>query len=103
MQISQDAIISRETPPSCSARIASIGLLILLTFSVFTLRLWYLQLEEGSLFRVLSERNRLRLKWIPPMRGVIYDRAGRVVVDNRPSFDVVVVPEDAPDLQATLS
>lgn len=92
-----------EVPSSSHARLGVIGLLILLTFTFLFSRLWQLQIEEGENFRSLSENNRLRLKRTPPLRGVMYDRRGRVLVDNRPAFNVMLVPEDTPDLKATLS
>jgi penicillin-binding protein 2 len=79
-----------------------IALLILLAFALLVSRLWRLQVREGENLRSLSENNRLRLKRTPPLRGVVYDRQGRVLVDNRPSFNVVLVPEDSPDVKATL-
>ena len=89
--------------PSCRGRLGAIGLLILLAFAFLVSRLWQLQIEEGEHLRLLSENNRLRLKRTPPLRGVMYDRRGRVLVDNRPAYNVVLVPEDTPDLQTTLS
>jgi penicillin-binding protein 2 len=58
-------------------------------------RLWYLQVGHGSEMRLLSENNRIRLVRVPAARGVVYDRNGEILIDNRPSFDVVFVPEDA--------
>ena len=74
-----------------------------LTFVLLVARLWQLQGIEGENFRTLSENNRLRLKRTPPLRGVIYDRQMRVMVDNRPAFNVVLVPEDIRDVSTTLN
>ena len=92
----------QESPPSCAPRLGVIALLMFLVFSVLVSRLWRLQVREGENLRSLSENNRLRLKRTPPLRGVVYDRQGQVLVDNRPSFNVVLVPEDSPDVKATL-
>src|SRR5215813_3286217 len=92
----------QESPPSCAPRLGVIALLMFLVFSVLASRLWRLQVREGENLRSLSENNRLRLKRTPPLRGVVYDRQGQVLVDNRPSFNVVLVPEDSPDVKATL-
>ncbi|MGE0821371.1 MAG: penicillin-binding protein 2 [Candidatus Binatia bacterium] len=89
------------TPP-ISLRLAVIGLLILVTFGLLISRLWQLQGIEGEEFRRLSENNRLRLKRTPPLRGIISDRNGRVLVDNRPAFNIVLVPEDVADIETTL-
>lgn len=90
------------TPPS-QTRLGIFGLFILSVLLLLLLRIWQLQGVEGENFRHLSENNRLRLKRTPPLRGIIYDRNGRVLVDNRPSFNVVLVPEDVPDLKTTLA
>ncbi len=56
--------------------------------------MWFLQIVNGPTYRVKSENNRIRLQDIPPFRGMIFDRHGEVLVDNRPSFDLFVVPEE---------
>ncbi|MGH7965121.1 MAG: penicillin-binding protein 2 [Candidatus Binatia bacterium] len=99
----RSVVRSQEASPSNHLRLGFSGLLILLVLALFTARLWQLQIVEGEQLRLLSENNRIRLKRTPPLRGVIYDRHGRLLVDNRPSFDVVLVPEDTPDLRSTLS
>src|SRR6185295_15998319 len=60
-------------------------------------RLWYLQVDRGEEMRSMSENNRIRLVRLPAARGVVYDRHGEILIDNRPSFDVVFVPEDVRD------
>jgi penicillin-binding protein 2 len=80
-----------------------VGLVIFLALFVLSSRLWHLQVLEGENLRTLSENNRLRLKRIPPLRGVIYDRHGQVLVDNLPAYNVVLVPEDTPDMKTTLA
>jgi penicillin-binding protein 2 len=58
---------------------------------------------EGEQYRSLSENNRIRLKRVRATRGTILDRHGQILVDNRPSFDVALVPEDAHDVPKTLA
>ena len=72
---------------------------VVIIFSLLFVRLWYLQLIKEQEFRLLSENNRIRLIKIPAARGMIMDRHGRVLVDNRPSFKVMVTPEDVDDLK----
>jgi len=93
----------QDPAPPIAVRLGAIGVLVFLTFCLLILRLWQLQGVEGENFRALSENNRLRLKRTPPLRGVIYDRRMRVMVDNRPAFNVVLVPEDVRDVPTTLS
>lgn len=74
-----------------------------LCLSVLLGRLWYLQIVHGSFFRDRSENNRLRTIFIPSPRGVISDRRGEALVRNRPSFNIELVVEDAPNLQQTVA
>jgi penicillin-binding protein 2 len=78
---------------------ATIGALCL---AVIFVRLWMLQVLYGDEMRTLSEDNRIRLRRTEGTRGLIIDRFGRTLVDSRPSFDAVLVPEDAPDLPSTV-
>jgi len=66
-------------------------------FSILVLRLWFLQVVNGPDYRARSEHNRIRLHDIPPFRGMIMDRKGNVLVDNRPSYDLNIIPEDVQD------
>ncbi|MBW1902786.1 MAG: penicillin-binding protein 2, partial [Deltaproteobacteria bacterium] len=72
-------------------------LFILIVFGVLVLRLWFLQIVNGPTYRAKSEHNRIRLQDIPPFRGMILDRKGNVLVDNRPSYDLYVTPEEVQD------
>ncbi len=95
----------REVPPELSARIAAMVGIVLVAFTLIVARLWFLQVVLGPKMRMESESNRTRLVRVPSARGVVYDRRGEILIDNRPSFDVVFVPEDAgspADRKATL-
>lgn len=70
---------------------------VLTAFSILFLRLWFLQVFKGEEFKELSENNRIRLVRTMAPRGVIFDNQGRVLVENRPSFDLSIVPEDVRD------
>jgi penicillin-binding protein 2 len=73
-----------------------------LCFSVLVARLWHLQIMNGSYFRDRSENNRTRIVYTPSPRGMIYDRNGERLVQNRPSYNVEFIPEDAPNPEVTL-
>src|SRR5262245_50721130 len=88
-------VVPREVPPELHARLSVSGVVVLVAFALVGVRLWYLQVERGQEMRYLSEQNRIRVVSVPAARGVVYDRHGEILVDNRPSFDVVFVPEDA--------
>ncbi|NIF17947.1 penicillin-binding protein 2 [Pantoea sp. Cy-639] len=58
-------------------------------------RLYYLQVIQYDYHSTLSENNRVHVQPIPPTRGLIFDRNGVVVADNRPSFSLVMTRERA--------
>lgn len=77
-----------------SIRFKILVLIAVAGFAGLLLRLWLLQVVQGPGYRVQSENNRIHLQDIPPFRGMIFDRHGELLVDNRPSFDLFVVPEE---------
>ncbi|MBI5286309.1 MAG: penicillin-binding protein 2 [Deltaproteobacteria bacterium] len=83
-----------ETLKERSSIVTGVGLAI---FFILLSRLWFLQVLKGSEFRELSENNRVRLVKTVAPRGVIFDKNGKVLVENRPSFDLFIVPEDVRD------
>jgi penicillin-binding protein 2 len=84
-------------------RFQAVVAVVAAVFVVLTLRLWYLQLIRGAYYRELSENNRIRVENIPPPRGTIYDRHGKVLVDIRPGFNLAVIPEDIQDMDQALT
>ena len=93
----------REVPPAFRRRFAIALWAVLVLFGLTLVRLWQLQVTEGEQYRSLSENNRIRLKRVHATRGTILDRRRQVLVDNRPSFDVTLVPEDAHDVPRTIA
>jgi len=78
-------------------------LLAIVAFGLLAVKLWSLQILNGPQYRTKSENNRIRLQDIPSYRGLIYDRNGAVLVNNRPSYDLYVVPEDVKDTEVLVS
>jgi len=72
---------------------------ILAAVCLLVLRLWYLQIIKGEELLKRSENNRIRIREVKAMRGIILDARGVVLVENRPSYDVVIFPEDVKDLK----
>ena len=83
-------------------QIIRVSVAVVLVFAVLVLRLWFMQIFSGPSYRSKSEGNRIRLQSIPAFRGVIYDRNGAVLVDNRPAFDLHVIPEEVQDPEKLL-
>jgi penicillin-binding protein 2 len=63
---------------------------------LIALRLFFLQIVSGEELRRFSESNRLKKERLFPTRGVIYDRNGKVIVDNRAAFDVILLAQYYP-------
>jgi penicillin-binding protein 2 len=63
-------------------------------FLILLVRLYYLQIIEGPELVRQSQNNWFRFQGIPPMRGLVFDRHGVLLVDNRPAFDVSIVPRE---------
>jgi len=83
-------------------RLTGVILCVSAAFLVLFLRLFYLQVVQGEEFRRLSENNCIRLQDLDPPRGLIFDRNGTLLVDNRPSFDLSIIIKDAKPLEKTI-
>lgn len=65
---------------------------LVLLGAVLVFRLYYLQVESRERFELKSDENRIREIVTEPSRGFIFDRFGELIVDNRPSFEIRVIP-----------
>jgi penicillin-binding protein 2 len=70
--------------------------------AALTARMYQLQILEANRYLVLADENRINLRLLAPMRGRILDRFGIVLADSRPSYQLVIVAEQAGDVAATL-
>jgi penicillin-binding protein 2 len=70
---------------------------------VVALYFWNLQVVRARYFKELAENNRTRAVTIAAPRGPLLDRAGRLLVENRPSFNVVITPEHSDDFDRTVA
>lgn len=92
----------RETNLIHSRLIALVVLLGVLAL-ILLVRVWYLQIYNNERFEVLSTDNRVRLVSVPPVRGQIFDRNGKVLAENVPVFTLEILPDDVKDMDALLS
>ena len=67
--------------------------LIIIATSLLVLRLFYLQVVNDT-FKLKSDNNAIKIKYDYPERGYIYDRKGKLLVANQPSYDIMVIPKD---------
>ena len=66
-------------------------------------RMYYLQVVEADRYKTLAEDNRINLRLLPPPRGRILDRFGYALASNRQNFRVVLVREQAGDVERVLN
>ena len=77
-----------------------IGVLLLISlalFGVLSFRLWYLQILAGDEYVAYAQDNRLREVTVEAPRGVIYDRNGQILVENRAGLSIGLLPMSMPD------
>ncbi len=82
----------------------SIFLFIVVLFITFGLiaRLTYLQVIGHEHYADLAQDNRVKMAPLPPTRGIIYDRSGKILAENRPVFNLEITPEQVPNLDKTV-
>ena len=78
------------------------AIMVVCLIGVLIARLYYLQVIQYDYHSTLSENNRVHVQPIPPTRGLIFDRNGVVVADNRPSFSLSMTRERSGDWQQVL-
>ena len=78
------------------------ALICLLMLAGLLFRLAWLQIVDYKHFADLSENNRIRLMELPPTRGLIYDRNGVILAENKPTYHLEITPEQVEDMEATL-
>lgn len=83
-------------------RLIVVMLCVSMAALVLMMRLIYLQIIKGQEYRRMSLNNSIRLQSIDAPRGVIFDRHGNLLVDNRPSFDLYISLKDARPIDETL-
>ncbi|QYX57660.1 penicillin-binding protein 2 [Roseovarius sp. SCSIO 43702] len=77
---------------------AQLGFLGLLGF-----RMRHLQVDQADQFRLLAEENRIKIRLIPPARGQIFDRNGKVIAENVPSYRIMLDGEEAGDVDDVIA
>lgn len=77
-------------------------LFVVLCLSLIIANLYNLQVNQFEDYQTRSNGNRIKVLPIPPNRGLIYDRNGVILAENKPVFSLEVIPEGVMDLDATL-
>jgi len=85
------------------SRLAALQAVVVLLVAGLMVQFWNLQVVRARHFREQAEHNRSRLVTLAAPRGTLVDRNGQLLVGNRPSFNVVLVPEHAENLDRVVS
>src|SRR4030095_10572833 len=83
-----------DTSQNLRARLRFIQMLVVVLLGTLGVRLYVLQVVRGERYAEIAENQRRRRLPIPAPRGVIFDRDGKVLVDSRPIYNVILSRED---------
>jgi penicillin-binding protein 2 len=83
-------------------RVIIAGLLVCAAALTLVSRMVQLQVVDHQHFTTLSRENRVKVLPLPPTRGLIYDRSGVLLAQNRPAYSLEITPERVDDLEGTI-
>ena len=75
---------------------------VVVTFAALATSFWFLQIIQHARFQEMADNNHQRTLALRAPRGVLFDRHGKVLVENRHSFNVSIVREHTKDLDRTI-
>ncbi|PHR66368.1 MAG: penicillin-binding protein 2 [Idiomarina sp.] len=78
-------------------------IIVVIAFGVLFTNMYHLQVVDHQSFQTRSNDNRIKVVPLAPNRGLIYDRRGRILAENRPVMSLEVTPEKVQNLDQTLS
>lgn len=84
------------------SRVVAVFVLVILIIIGLAVRLIYLQITGHEYYSMMAKSNRIKSLALPPTRGIIYDRGGRVLAENIPSYSLELIPEQIESLDNTL-
>src|ERR1700756_431817 len=85
-----------------SLRLSALQYAIVGLFSALAVSFWVLQVVQHAKYEELAENNRQRTLNLRAPRGLVFDRDGRVLVENRHSYSISIVRERTKDLAGTI-
>ena len=84
-------------------RVLVLATVVGIAFSGLLGQLWYLQVLEGGKLQEMSDRNRIRIRPVAAPRGILFDRNGLPLVDNRPAFTLSLIPREIDDRDTVMA
>ena len=94
---------TEESARKINRRALFMGGCMAATMAVIGARMRFLGVEQADQFRLLAEENRVSIRLIPPARGLIQDRNGKLIAGNEQNYRVVITREGAGDVDMVLS
>ena len=91
-----------EDRRKASLRLSGLQVLIAAGFSILAVSFWVLQVVQHQQFNEMAENNHQRTLALRAPRGLVFDRDGRVMVENRHSYSISIVREHTKDLPRTI-
>jgi penicillin-binding protein 2 len=95
--------VKQDDRRSLPLRIAAFGYGVSVAFAALAVCFWYFQVVQHEKFLEMAENNHQRTLALRAPRGMLLDRAGRVLVQNRDAFNISLVREQTRDLALTLA
>ena len=95
-------MVSHEERRRVSLRLSVLQYLAVVLFSALAVSFWVLQVVQHDRFQEMAANNHQRTLPLRAPRGVLFDRDGRVLVENRHSYSISIVREHTKDLNHTI-
>ena len=95
-------VLMSEDRRSLTVRLSSLQYIIAAMFGALTVVFWVFQVAQHEKFEQIAAENHLRRLPLPAPRGVLFDRNGKVLVDNQTTGNIALVREQTKDLDETL-
>ena len=93
---------TEESNRSLNRRTLLLGGAMGAMIAVLGVRMRYLQVDQADEFKLLAEENRINIRLIPPERGLIQDRNGKIIAGNEQNYRVVITREAAGDVDLVM-
>jgi penicillin-binding protein 2 len=94
--------MAHEDKRRVDIRLGSLQFVVIVLFSVLAISFWVLQIVQHERFKEMAENNHQRSLTLRAPRGMLFDRDGRVLVENRDSYSISIVREQTKDLNRTI-